>query len=124
MACVGEANAAATSAGYASDCAVEVIGGCGASGRWPGNPSSTGIGAPRVRIGVELRWSSVHASHHQVDTGDRGDHVGDHAALAHRGHRLQIRERRITEMHASKGRVPPSDTIWTPSSPRGDSMAV
>ena len=52
-----------------------------------------------------LRRRGVSAGHRSTPpiTGSmlahRGDHVGDHAALAHRGDRLQIRERRIPVVH-------------------------
>jgi len=44
----------------------------------------------RVRSGSAR--SPVHPAHDRVDAGDRGDQVGDHPALAHRGDRLQVGE--------------------------------
>ena len=48
---------------------------------------------------------AVHTAHHRVDRRHRRDRVGDHAALAHRRHRLKIGERRVAVVHAVGSRA-------------------
>ena len=83
-----------TSAEY--DCGPREIGGPGSSGRGPSR-SSTRV---TCAISSSRKRSSVHSAHHRVDRRHRRDRVGDHAALAHRRHRLQIGERRVAVVHA------------------------
>src|SRR3954454_5118699 len=44
--------------------------------------------------------SAIHSPHDGVDRGDRGDDVGDHAALAHRGRGLQVDETGVAHVDA------------------------
>src|SRR3954464_13731356 len=46
--------------------------------------------------------SPVDSPHDGVDRGDRGDDVGDHAALAHRGRRLQVHEAWVPHVDAPR----------------------
>ncbi len=45
---------------------------------------------------------AVDPSHHGVDRGDGDDDVGDHAALDHRGQRLEVGEGRVAEVGAER----------------------
>src|SRR6201996_3570596 len=63
-------------------------------------------GAPSV-----TNWPG--SSHDGIDAGDRRDHVGDHAALAHCGHSLQVGERRIPVVHPVRPGAAVADHVHT-----------
>src|SRR6516165_3936933 len=76
-----------------------------------------GSGGPYAAFGpapaaCRVRQSSpIHSSQDWVQTGHGRDDVGDHAALGHRRERLQVVERRITEVHPEGPRSAVTDRM-------------
>ncbi len=71
-------------------------------------PSST----PGIRP-IPARRHRVDSSHHGVDGGDGHDDVGDHAALAHHGRRLEVGEGRVAEVGAERAGAAVGDDVGT-----------
>src|SRR5215472_672079 len=73
--------------------------------------TATAPGAPYAACRLRQAASPVHSSQDWVQTGHGRDDVGDHTALGHRRERLQVGERRITEVHPEGPRSAVADRM-------------
>src|SRR3954454_23057592 len=67
----------------------------------------------------QARSSAIHSTHDGVDGGDRGDDVGDHAALAHGRGRLQVDEAGVAHVDAPRPGAAVADHVVAELAARG-----